>query len=224
MDEKMDGNIGGNIDGNTDGKIDESKRLGTLTAINGPVVQAVGTSHFAMRELVRVGNLGLTGEILQMDGDRSVIQVYEDTGGIRPGEPVRGWGRPLSICLGPGLIGHIIDGIGRPLDRLMAKEGSFHARGTHLDAVDMDRTWEATPMCKVGDMLSPGMAVVTVKETDLIQNRVVVPQGVEGEVEFVAPPGFYRTSEVMARIRTAERKIVPVMMFQYWPVRTPRPY
>ncbi|MDR1379493.1 MAG: V-type ATP synthase subunit A [Synergistaceae bacterium] len=216
------------MDGKIDGRFEENKRhdlkLATLTSINGPVVQAVGTSRCAMRELVQVGNLGLTGEILQMNGDRSVIQVYEDTGGIRPGEPVKGMGRPLSVCLGPGLIGHIIDGIGRPLDRLMKKEGSFLARGTRLDAVDMDRTWEVTPRCKVGDVLSRGMVVATVKETDLIENRVVVPRGAEGEVEFVVAPGFYRTSEVVARLRTAERKIVPIMMFQHWPVRTPRPY
>ncbi|MDR1977179.1 MAG: V-type ATP synthase subunit A [Synergistaceae bacterium] len=201
----------------------ESK-LGTVTMINGPVVNAVGMSHFAMRELVRVGDSGLTGEVLQMDGDRGVIQVYEDTTGLRVGEPVRGQGRPLSVCLGPGLIGHIIDGIGRPLDRLMEKEGSFLARGTSLDPIDMDRSWEVTPVCKVGDVVSGGMIVATIKETDLVENRVVVPRGVAGEVEFVVAPGFYKTSEVVARIRGADGKTARLMMFHYWPVRTPRPY
>jgi len=165
-------------------------KLGVITLINGPVIHAAGMSHFAMRELVQVGDLGLTGEILQMDGDRSVIQVYEDTTGVKIGEPVKGLGRPLSVCLGPGLIGHIIDGIGRPLDRLVEKEGGFLARGTRLDPIDMSRSWEVVPVCKVGDLVSGGMIVATIKETDLIENRVVVPRGVEGEIEFIVAPGF----------------------------------
>ena len=162
-----------------DKQFDEPK-LGTITMINGPVVNATGMSRFAMRELVQVGDLGLTGEILQMGKDRSVIQVYEDTTGIKTGEPVRGLGHPLSVCLGPGLLGHIIDGIGRPLDRLMEKEGSFLARGTRMDPIDMDRSWEVQPLCKAGDIVSGGLAVATVKETDLIENRVLVPHGVQG--------------------------------------------
>ncbi|MDR1621155.1 MAG: V-type ATP synthase subunit A, partial [Synergistaceae bacterium] len=156
---------------------DFESKLGTVTMINGPVVNASGMSRFAMRELVQVGHLGLTGEILRMDGDLGVIQVYEDTTGIKTGEPVKGLGHPLSICLGPGLIGHIIDGIGRPLDRLMEKEGGFLARGTSLDPIDMDRSWEVMPVCKAGDVVSGGMAVATIKETDLIENRVTVPRG-----------------------------------------------
>ncbi|MDR2180424.1 MAG: V-type ATP synthase subunit A [Synergistaceae bacterium] len=201
-----------------------ASRSGRITTINGPVVNATGMSHFAMRELVRVGDLGLTGEILRMDGDLSVIQVYEDTTGIQAGEPVEGLGRPLSICLGPGLIGHIIDGIGRPLDRLMEKEGEFLARGTSLDSIDMDRSWEVTPVCKVGDVVSEGMVVAVIKETDLIENRVVVPRGVQGEVEFVVAPGFYMTSEPVARVRESDGNVTRLMMFHYWPVRTARPY
>ena len=202
----------------------DDKKLGTITLINGPVINATGMSHFAMRELVQVGELGLTGEILQMDGSDSVIQVYEDTTGIKVGEPVRGLGRPLSVCLGPGLIGHIIDGIGRPLDRLMEKEGSFLARGTKLDPIDMERSWEVVPTCKVGDVVSGGMIVATIKETELIENRVLIPSGVEGEIEFIVAPGFYKTSEVVARITGMDGKSTPVMMYHYWPVRMPRPY
>jgi V/A-type H+-transporting ATPase subunit A len=204
--------------------LDKKDKRGTVAMINGPVINAVGMSHFAMRELVQVGDLELTGEILRMDGDRSVIQVYEDTTGIKIGEPVKGLGHPLSVCLGPGLIGHIIDGIGRPLDRLMEKEGGFLARGTNLDPIDMERSWEVTPVCKVGDIVSGGMVVVTVKETDLIENRVVVPRDVEGEVEFVVAPGFYKTSETVARVKGPDGKVSRLTMFHYWPVRTPRPY
>ena len=217
MDEK-------NKDIETHGNASMPEKLGTITMINGPVMKAKGMSRFAMRELVQVGDLALTGEILQMDGDEGVIQVYEDTTGIKTGEPVRGLGHPLSVCLGPGLIGHIIDGIGRPLDRLMEREGGFLARGTHLDPIDMNRSWEVVPVCKVGDSVRGGMIVATVKETELIENRIVVPRGVEGEIEFVVAPGFYKTSEVVARVRNVAGKIVPIMMYHYWPVRTPRPY
>ena len=202
----------------------DPQKTGTIRTVNGPVVVASGMSHFAMREVVQVGKLGLTGEILQLEGDRGVIQVYEDTGGLEPGELVKGSGRPLSVCLGPGLIGHIVDGIGRPLDRLMQKEGAFLARGTRMDPIDLDRSWEVTPVCKVGDIVRGGMYVVTVKETDLIENRVLVPHDIEGEVEFVVAPGFYKTSEVVARIRGVDGKVTPLTMVHYWPVRTPRPY
>ncbi|MDR1732768.1 MAG: V-type ATP synthase subunit A [Synergistaceae bacterium] len=197
---------------------------GAITMINGPVVNATGLSTFAMRELVQVGDLKLTGEILQMSGDDGVIQVYEDTGGLRVGEPVRGLGRPLSICLGPGLIGHIIDGIGRPLDRLVEKEGFFLDRGTNLDPIDMDHSWEVTPVCKVGDSVSQGMTLAVVKETDLIENRVLVPGGLKGEIEFIMPRGFHKTSEVVARVKCEDGSVVPVYMYHYWPVRRPHLY
>lgn len=200
------------------------EKLGKITKINGPVVEATGMSYFAMRELVHVGDLGLMGEILKMEKDQGVIQVYEDTTGLRVGEPVKGLGRPLSVCLGPGLIGHIIDGIARPLDRLMQHEGAFLARGTALNSIDMERLWEVTPTCKIGDAVVPGMVLSTIKETELIENRVLVPLGVEGEVEFVVAPGFYKTSETIARVRGVNGKLTPVMMYHYWPVRTPRPY
>jgi V/A-type H+-transporting ATPase subunit A len=202
----------------------QNMKAGTVTMVNGPVIRARGMSHFAMRELVRVGSLGLTGEILQMDGDQAVVQIYEDTTGVKAGETVEGLGRPLSVCLGPGLIGHIIDGIGRPLDRLMEKEGGFLARGTNLDPIDMDRSWEVTPVCKAGDHVSAGMIVATAQETDLIENRVTVPRGVEGEVESIVAPGYYKTSETVARIRLGNGKVFPLKMFHYWPVRAPRPY
>ncbi|MDR1741613.1 MAG: V-type ATP synthase subunit A [Synergistaceae bacterium] len=195
-----------------------------ITMINGPVLKAGGMSHFSMRELVRVGRIGLTGEILSMDGDSAVIQVYEDTTGLRVGEPVVGLQRPLSVCLGPGLIGHIIDGIGRPLDRLMELEGGFISRGTKLDPIDMDRSWEVTPSCRVGDSVTAGMEVASVKETDLIDNKVLVPHGMDGTIEFVVAAGFHKTSDVMARVRCADGVVRPVPMFHYHPVRSPRPY
>ena len=201
-----------------------AERMGRITMIDGPVVRASGLSCFAMGEMTEVGELALMGEILQMDGDSGVVQVYEDTTGLRVGEPVRGLGRPLSVCLGPGLVGHIIDGIGRPLDRLMEKEGSFLGRGSKLDPIDMSRSWEVTPTCKVGDRVCGGSVIAELQETDLVTHRVLVPYGLEGEVEFIVASGFCKTSDVVARVRRDDGTIVPVMMYHHWPVRRPRPY
>ena len=201
-----------------------AERMGRITMIDGPVVRASGLSRFAMGEMTEVGELALMGEILQMDGDSGVVQVYEDTTGLRVGEPVLGLGRPLSVCLGPGLVGHIIDGIGRPLDRLMEKEGSFLGRGSKLDPIDMSRSWEVTPTCKVGDRVCGGSVIAELQETDLVTHRVLVPYGLEGEVEFIVASGFCKTSDVVARVRRDDGTIVPVMMYHYWPVRRPRPY
>ena len=201
-----------------------AERMGRITMIDGPVVRASGLSRFAMGEMTEVGELALMGEILQMDGDSGVVQVYEDTTGLRVGEPVRGLGRPLSVCLGPGLVGHIIDGIGRPLDRLMEKEGGFLGRGSKLDPIDMSRSWEVTPTCKVGDRVCGGSAIAAIQETDLVTHQVLVPYGLEGEVESVVASGFCKTSDVVARVRRDDGTIVPVMMYHYWPVRRPRPY
>ncbi len=199
-------------------------KLGYITMINGPVIRASGLSYFAMGELVKVGEMELMGEILHMDGDNGTIQVYEDTTGIKVKEPIRGLGRPLSVCLGPGLLGHIIDGIGRPLDRLMAVEGGFLARGTKIDPIDMSHSWQVTPNCKVGDRVKPGMVIASVRETELIDNQVMIPAGLEGNIEFVVASGYYKTSDVMARVRTYDGTLVPVMMYHYWPVRRPRAY
>ena len=201
-----------------------AERMGRITMIDGPVVRASGLSRFSMGEMTEVGELALMGEILQMEGDSGVVQVYEDTTGLRVGEPVRGLGRPLSVCLGPGLVGHIIDGIGRPLDRLMEREGSFLDRGSKLDPIDMSRSWEVTPTCKVGDRVCGGSAIAAIQETDLVTHQVLVPYGLEGEVESVVASGFCKTSDAVARVRRDDGTIVPVMMYHYWPVRRPRPY
>ena len=160
---------------------------GRIITVNGPVVRASGMRDFAMREMVNVGSLALLGEIIRLDGDDGLIQVFEDTAGLTVGEPVKGTGSPLSMSLGPGLMGSIFDGIGRPLGRLLEKEGSFVSRGVSVPQIDPDRTWEITPLGKVGDVVTQGMALASIKETSLVEHMILVPAGLEGEITSSLP-------------------------------------
>ncbi len=196
---------------------------GRIITVNGPVVRATGMRDFAMREMVTVGHLSLLGEIIRLEGEEALVQVYEDTAGLTVGEPVTGSGSPLSMTLGPGLMGSIFDGIGRPLGRLMEKEGAFVTRGVSVPQIDPDRTWEVTPLGKVGDVVTPGTVLASVKETSLVGHRILVPAGLEGEILSILPAGFHRASSVVAKIRDSRGKERSVPMITRWPVRTPRP-
>ncbi len=196
---------------------------GRIIMVNGPVVRATGMRDFAMREMVTVGRLSLLGEIIRLDGEDALIQVYEDTAGLTVGEPVTGSGSPLSMALGPGLMGSIFDGIGRPLARLLEKEGAFVTRGVSVPQIDPDRTWEVTPLGKVGDVVTPGTVLASVRETSLVEHRILVPAGLEGEILSILPAGFHRASSVVAKIRDSRGKERSVPMISRWPVRTPRP-
>lgn len=196
---------------------------GRIITVNGPVVRATGMRDFAMREMVTVGKLSLLGEIIRLEGEEALVQVYEDTAGLTVGEPVTGSGSPLSMTLGPGLMGSIFDGIGRPLARLLEKEGAFVTRGVSVPQVDPDRTWEVTPLGKVGDVVTPGTVLASVKETSLVEHRILVPAGLAGEILSILPSGFHRASSVVAKIRDAQGKERSVPMISRWPVRTPRP-
>ena len=199
------------------------ERTGRITAVNGMIIRASGVSNFGMREMVYVSDKGLLGEIIRMEGKDALIQVYEDTSGVKVGEPVSGTGRPLSLALGPGLLGAFLDGIGRPLNRLYEKEGIFLARGTRTENIDMDKSWQVTPKVSVGDSVAAGKILLSIPETPLVEHRVMIPRGIEGTVEYIAPAGYAKTSDVIAKIKTSSG-VVPVKMFQYWGVRTPRPY
>ena len=197
--------------------------FGRILSVNGPVVRAGGMRDFAMREMVNVGGAGILGEIIRLDGDDALIQVYEDTAGLRTGEPVKGTGSPLSMALGPGLMGSIFDGIGRPLGRLLEKGGAFVPRGVAVSQLDPDKIWEISPRCRVGDVVSQGMILASIRETSLVEHRVLVPVGVEGEVLSVLPAGFHKASSAVARIRDAMGKEQRIPLITSWPVRTPRP-
>ena len=202
----------------------QNSHLGTVEFVNGPVIKANGMRDFGMREVVKVGPHKLMGEIIKMDGDNATIQVYEDTDGLRIYEDVTGTGEPLSIELGPGLIGSFFDGIGRPLDSLLEKEGMYISPGTSVNMIDRERLWDVTPVAKVGDLVSGGMVLATIQETPLLVHKVMTPPDLEGEITWIIPSGKHHAGSDVAKVKDAFGREVPIPMIQRWPVRTPRPY
>ncbi|MCD8164300.1 MAG: V-type ATP synthase subunit A [Synergistaceae bacterium] len=202
----------------------QNSHLGTVEFVNGPVIKANGMRDFGMHEVVKVGPHKLMGEIIKMDGDNATIQVYEDTDGLRIYEDVTGTGEPISIELGPGLIGSFFDGIGRPLDSLLEKEGMYISPGTSVNMIDRERLWDVTPVAKVGDLVSGGMVLATIQETPLLVHKVMTPPDFEGEITWMIPSGNHHAGSDVAKVKDAFGREVPIPMIQRWPVRTPRPY
>lgn len=194
---------------------------GKIIRVAGPLVVAANCAGAKMYDMTRVGRLGLIGEIIELREDLAFIQVYEDTTGIGPGEPVYLTGKPLSVELGPGLLGSIYDGIQRPLDIILAREGNFVTRGVEVPALRRDKLWSLEPRVKVGSAVKPGDILGTVKETPLIEHRIMVPPDVEGRVAEVKA-GSFRVTEAVAIIKTAQGAI-SLSLFQTWPVRKQRP-
>jgi len=174
-----------------------------------------------MYDMVRVGTLGLFGEIIEIRGDRYSIQVYEETEGIAPGEPVEPTGLPLSVELGPGLISSIYDGVQRPLDVLRARYGDFIVRGAESPALDRARKWLFRPRVKAGASVGPGDILGTIEETPLVEHRIMVPPKVGGKVESIREGEF--TVEEKVAVISGEGGRHEVGMMQRWPVRIPRP-
>ena len=201
-----------------------NNKEGIVTLVNGPVIKASNMRNFAMREVVKVGPKKLMGEIIRMDGDDATIQVYEDTDGLKIFETVTGTGEALSIEVGPGLIGSFFDGIGRPLDSLLESEGMYISPGTSVNMLNRDKAWEVTPVAKPGDLATGGTVIATVQETPLLLHRIMAPPEMEGEITWVAPGGFHKGSEIVAKIKDAFGREITIPMIQRWPVRTPRPY
>ncbi len=195
-----------------------SKETGVIYRISGPVVTAVGISP-RMYEVVRVGDEGLMGEVIELHGDQSVIQVYEETSGIKPGEPVIRTGQTLSVQLGPGLLTQIYDGIQRPLPKLEETMGVFITRGVDADGLDLKRKWEFNAVAKKGDEVSSGQVIGKVQETETIEHRVMVPPNVGGKVKSIKSGTFNITETVCVLDDGTE-----IAMMQEWPVRHPRPF
>ncbi|MCD6256489.1 V-type ATP synthase subunit A [Candidatus Aerophobetes bacterium] len=195
---------------------------GEIVKISGPLVIAKGIPGARMFDVVRVGNERLIGEILEIRGDFSSIQVYEETGGLKPGEPVESLYHPLSVELAPGLLGNIYDGIQRPLDVIKAQKGDFITRGAETEAIDRNREWDFKPKVKEGDEVVPGDIIGTVQETEIIEHRIMVPIGIEGKIKKIHS-GKAKVEDTVAIIETpgGEKKI---SMLQHWPVRKMRPY
>lgn len=196
--------------------------VGRIIKVSGPLVVAEGMQEAKMYDVVRVSEARLIGEVIEIHGDRASIQVYEETGGIGPGEPVYLTGAPLSVELGPGLIESIYDGIQRPLDVIKEKVGDRITRGVEAYALNREKKWEFVPRVKVGDKVSAGDILGTVRETSLVEHRIMVPPGVAGEVAEIFA-GEATVTDTIAKIRT-EDGVREITMMQKWPVRRGRPY
>ena len=197
---------------------------GKIVWVSGPAVKADGMSDAKMYETVSVGNMNLIGEVIRLTGDVAFIQVYESTSGLKPGEPVVGTGAPLSVLLGPGIIGQIYDGIQRPLNELSKKSGAFIGRGVTTTPVDMTKKWKFTPIVKVGDQIQGGDVLGIVDETQLIKHSILVPPDHPvSKITSIVSEGEYDLETEIA-ITESDGKKIPLKMYHRWPVRKPRPY
>ena len=195
---------------------------GTIKKVAGPLVIAEGMRDANMFDVVRVSSQRLIGEIIEIHGDEASIQVYEETSGLGPGEPVESMGVPMSVELGPGLITSIYDGIQRPLDDIMKISGNNLKRGVEVASLKRDKKWEFVPVAKAGDEVEAGDVLGTVQETIVVQQKIIVPYGVKGTVKEIKA-GTFTVEEVVAVIAT-EKGDKELTMMQRWPVRKGRPY
>ena len=195
---------------------------GTIKKVAGPLVIASGMRDANMSDVVRVSDKRLIGEIIEMHGDEASIQVYEETSGLGPGEPVESTGAPMSVELGPGLITSIYDGIQRPLDDIMKISGNNLQRGVEVASLKRDKKWEFVPVAKVGDEVEAGDVLGTVQETAVVEQKIMVPYGVAGTVKEIKA-GEFTVEEVVAVVSTKDGDKELTMM-QKWPVRKGRPY
>ena len=195
---------------------------GVVKKVAGPLVIAEGMKHCNMFDVVRVGKEHLIGEIIEMHSDRASIQIYEETSGLGPGAPVESTGEPLSVELGPGLIGSIFDGIQRPLDSIMKVSGNNLKRGVDVPSLKRDKKWNFIPNTNVGDNVVPGDVIGFVKETEIVNHKIMIPNGISGKIKSINK-GSYTVDSTIAVIDTpnGEKEIT---LFQKWPVRVERPY
>lgn len=196
---------------------------GRVVKVSGPLVLASGMENADMFDVVRVGDLGLIGEIIEMRGDRASIQVYEETAGLGPGAPVVSTGSQLSVELGPGLIENIYDGIQRPLEVMYRQQGSNIQRGIRVPALDREKKWEFIPTVKVGDEVQTGDIIGTVQETFVVEQKIMVPHKVKGTVKSVRA-GDFTVEETVCEVQREDGTVSEISMMQRWPVRVGRPY
>lgn len=194
-----------------------------IYGINGPVVTVKNTDSFEMMEMVHVGKQKLVGEIIGITDDITTIQVYEETTGLKPGDPVEGTGAPMNVLLGPGIIDNIFDGIERPLKAIEEEAGAFINRGSSVSALDDKKLWNVTMKVKVGDKLEGGQIYATLPETPIIEHRLMVPPELSGEVLKVNPNGDYKLFDTVVVIKDDEGVEHNLTLCQQWPIRTSRP-
>lgn len=196
---------------------------GTITKVSGPLVVASGMREANMFDVVRVSDKRLIGEIIEMHGDKASIQVYEETSGLKTGEAVETTGEPLSVELGPGLIGSIFDGIQRPLVEIMKIAGNNLQRGIEVPALDREKKWKFIPGVKVGDTVSGGDVLGAVRETDVVLHKIMVPPKMSGTVKEISE-GEFTVEDIVAVVTDKKGNDLPVTLMQKWPVRKGRPF
>lgn len=199
------------------------KNQNVIYGINGPVVTVKDTDSFSMMEMVLVGRDKLVGEVIGITDEFTTIQVYEETTGLRPLEPVIGIGSAMTVTLGPGIINNIFDGIQRPLRAIEAKSGSFIARGAAVSALDENKNWNVKIKVKVGDKLFGGDVYAECQETSIITHRCMLPPNVSGEVVSVKKDGKFTVNDVVVTIKAENDEKINLTLCQKWPIRTPRP-
>ena len=197
--------------------------LPKITDINGPVVKADNMSIYKVRDMVIVGDMKLIGEIISIDEDVATIQVYEETQGLKVGESIQSTGMPLSVTLGPGIIGNIFDGIQRPLQRIYNMTGDFIAEGIGLISIDKEKIWDVEILTKIGDKLTAGQIFATVQETSFINHKVTVPPNISGTVTEVLSSGKYSIDTDVLTLVDENNQTHKLKLYHTWPVRVPRP-
>lgn len=196
---------------------------GVVELINGPVVKGTGMADFKVNEMVTVGERQLIGEVVSLDQDVATIQVYEETEGLHAGEQITSTGAPLSITLGPGMLGNMFDGIQRPLKKIQSLSEDFIPEGIGLLSLDEEKEWEVKFTVKIGDRLKSGAFYGVVQETQSILHKLMVPPTIEGTVLSVKPDGHYRINDAVVELQDAKGKVYELTLAQKWPVRRPRP-
>lgn len=194
-----------------------------IYSVNGPVVKVTGGRGLAMKDMVYVGSEQLIGEVVSVDGDMTTVQVYEDTAGLEPGQVVTATGAPMSLRLGPGLLGHIFDGIGRPLKALEEISGPFLGRGVNLPSLDLEQLWSVTVDVKEGDQVQPGVLYAHCRETDAIVHRCLIPAGLTGTVTHAAADGDYNVDQVLVEVTDRKGNVTQLKLSADCSIRDPRP-
>ncbi len=193
-----------------------------IYGINGPVVTLKNTKSFSMLEMVYVGCERLIGEVIGISDKFTTVQVYEETTSLKPGEPVQGTGGPITICLGPGILDNIFDGIERPLRAIEAMTGAFISRGCSVSSLDVEKLWDVKVCVKEGDILNGGMVYASCPETSIITHKCMLPPNVSGEVIKVAKDGKYKINDTIVELKDKTGKLHELNLCQYWPIRVPR--
>ena len=198
-------------------------KTGVIYGINGPVVSLLGDSGFQMNEMVHVGQEKLVGEVIGLNSEKTTIQVYEETSGIKPGEIVTGTGAPVSVTLAPGILSNIFDGIERPLSEIAKGSGYYISRGISVNSLDTDKKWDTHMVVKEGDGIMPGTIIAEVPETRAITHKVMAPPDAEGYVLTVVPDGRYTIEEPLLTLQLMDGTERILTMTQKWPIRVARP-